>query len=128
MDEVAAEHVGADFIVHYGCACLSPSKRLPLMYVFEKRPVDLEKCTSAFRELYPDTQGHIIIIYDVNYAHAIGKLSYEDFTLLPDVLNGIRPMHKDGNVLLSSQLTNHLLFVSVVSILSLKYQPVSYII
>ncbi|KAI4806813.1 hypothetical protein KUCAC02_017611 [Chaenocephalus aceratus] len=74
VDEVAAEHVGADCIVHYGSACLSPSKRLPLMYVFERRPVDLEKCTSAFRELYPDTHSHIIILYDVNYVHAIDDL------------------------------------------------------
>ncbi|KAI3355095.1 hypothetical protein L3Q82_017964 [Scortum barcoo] len=74
VDEVAAEHVGADCIVHYGSACLSPSKRLPLMYVFERRPVDLEKCSSAFRELYPDTQSHVIILYDVNYVHAINDL------------------------------------------------------
>ncbi|GAA6219424.1 diphthamide biosynthesis protein 2 [Lates japonicus] len=74
VDEVAAEHVGADCIVHYGRACLSPSKRLPLMYVFERRPVDVEKCASAFRELYPDTQSHIIILYDVNYVHAMNDL------------------------------------------------------
>ncbi|KAK5850078.1 hypothetical protein PBY51_014359 [Eleginops maclovinus] len=74
VDEVAAEHVGADCVVHYGSSCLSPSKRLPLMYVFERRPVDLEKCTSSFRELYPDTHSHIIILYDVNYVHAINDL------------------------------------------------------
>lgn len=74
VDEVAAEHVGADCIVHYGSACLSPSKRLPLMYIFERRPLDLEKCTSAFRELYPDTQSQIILLYHVNYVHAISKL------------------------------------------------------
>lgn len=60
--------------MHYGSACLSPSNRLPLMYVFERRPLDLEKCTSAFRELYPDTQSQIILLYDVNYVHAIGEL------------------------------------------------------
>ncbi|XP_047424695.1 2-(3-amino-3-carboxypropyl)histidine synthase subunit 2 [Mugil cephalus] len=74
VDEVAAEHVGADFIVHYGSACLSPSKRLPLKYIFERRPVDVEKCASSFRELYPDTQSHIIVLYDVNYVHAIDDL------------------------------------------------------
>lgn len=74
VDEVAAEHVGADCIVHYGSACLSPSKRLPLLYIFERRPLDLEKCTSAFRELYPDAQSQIILLYDVNYVHAISKL------------------------------------------------------
>ncbi|XP_069554084.1 2-(3-amino-3-carboxypropyl)histidine synthase subunit 2 [Brachyistius frenatus] len=74
VDEVAAEHVGADCIVHYGSACLSPSNRLPLMYVFERRPVDVEKCASSFKELYPDTHSHIIILYDVNYVHAIDDL------------------------------------------------------
>ncbi|XP_031728273.1 2-(3-amino-3-carboxypropyl)histidine synthase subunit 2 [Anarrhichthys ocellatus] len=84
VDEVAAEHVGADCIVHYGSSCLSPSKRLPLMYVFERRPVDLEKCTSAFRELHPDTQSHIVILYDVNYVHAINELMT---LLLPEYPN-----------------------------------------
>lgn len=74
VDEVAAEHVGADCVVHYGSACLSPSKRLPLMYIFERRPLDVDKCTSAFRDLYPDTQSHVILLYDVNYVHAISKL------------------------------------------------------
>ncbi|XP_054479008.1 2-(3-amino-3-carboxypropyl)histidine synthase subunit 2 [Anoplopoma fimbria] len=74
VDEVAAEHIGANCIVHYGSACLSPSKRLPLIYIFERRPVDLEKCSSAFRELHPDTQSHVVILYDVNYVHAINDL------------------------------------------------------
>lgn len=84
VDEVAAEHVEADCIVHYGSTCLSPSKRLPLMYVFEKRPIDLEKCASAFRELYPDSQSHVILLYDVNYVHAVGDLQT---VLLPDYAN-----------------------------------------
>ncbi|XP_061569405.1 2-(3-amino-3-carboxypropyl)histidine synthase subunit 2 [Cololabis saira] len=74
VDEVAAEHVGADCIVHYGSACLSPSRRLPLIYIFEKRPLDVEACASSFRELYPDSQSHIVILYDVNYDHVIDDL------------------------------------------------------
>ncbi|XP_019713037.1 2-(3-amino-3-carboxypropyl)histidine synthase subunit 2 isoform X1 [Hippocampus comes] len=74
VDEVAAEHVGADCMVHYGRACLSPSKRLPLMYVFEKASINVDKCTSVFRELYTDTQAHILILYDVRYMHAIDDL------------------------------------------------------
>ncbi|XP_054622419.1 2-(3-amino-3-carboxypropyl)histidine synthase subunit 2 [Dunckerocampus dactyliophorus] len=71
VDEVAAEHVGADCMVHYGRACLSPSKRLPLMYIFDRGHIDVEKCTSAFRELYPDTQAYVLLLYDVRYTHAI---------------------------------------------------------
>ncbi|XP_059183270.1 2-(3-amino-3-carboxypropyl)histidine synthase subunit 2 [Centropristis striata] len=74
VDEVAAEHVGAGCLVHYGAACLSPSRRLPLIYVFERRAVDLQRCSAAFRELHPDTQSHTVILYDVNYAHSIDDL------------------------------------------------------
>ncbi|XP_056155619.1 2-(3-amino-3-carboxypropyl)histidine synthase subunit 2 [Lampris incognitus] len=84
VDKVAAEHVGAECIIHYGRACLSPSKRLPLMYIFERRPVDLDKCNSAFRDLYPDKQSHVIVLYDVNYAHVIDELLA---LLMPDYPN-----------------------------------------
>jgi len=29
VDEVAAEHIGADGIIHFGKACLSPTRKLP---------------------------------------------------------------------------------------------------
>ncbi|XP_006634793.2 2-(3-amino-3-carboxypropyl)histidine synthase subunit 2 isoform X1 [Lepisosteus oculatus] len=74
VDEVAAEHVGAEGIVHYGRACLSPSRRLPLMYVFGRRPVNLTKCASSFRELYPDKQSHIVVLYDVIYSFIVDDL------------------------------------------------------
>lgn len=73
VDEVAAEHVGADCIVHYGTSCLSPCRRLPLLYVFGKRPIDVQQCAAAFKELYPDPQSHVIVLYDVTYSHAIGN-------------------------------------------------------
>lgn len=81
VDEVAAEHVRADCIVHYGPSCLSPCRRLPLLYVFGKRPIDVQQCATAFKELYPDLQSHVIILYDVTYTHAIGDLR----TLLCDI-------------------------------------------
>ncbi|XP_056104397.1 2-(3-amino-3-carboxypropyl)histidine synthase subunit 2 [Rhinichthys klamathensis goyatoka] len=81
VDEVAAEHVRADCIVHYGPSCLSPCRRLPLLHVFGKRPIDVQQCVAAFKELYPDRQSHVIILYDVTYSHAIGDLR----TLLCDI-------------------------------------------
>lgn len=38
-DEVAAQHLLADCIVHYGPACLSPTARLPVVHVFGRRPL-----------------------------------------------------------------------------------------
>ncbi|XP_058887635.1 2-(3-amino-3-carboxypropyl)histidine synthase subunit 2-like isoform X2 [Acipenser ruthenus] len=76
VDEVAAEHVGAEGIIHYGRACLSPSRRLPVMHVFGRKAVDLERCAESFREHYPDTQSHVIILYDVVYFFIMGNLQH----------------------------------------------------
>lgn len=38
VDEVAAEHVNADVVVHYGRSCLSPTARLPVIYVRIRPP------------------------------------------------------------------------------------------
>ncbi|XP_060787688.1 2-(3-amino-3-carboxypropyl)histidine synthase subunit 2 [Neoarius graeffei] len=108
VDEVAAEHVGADCIVHYGRSCLSPSTRLPLMYVFGKRPINVQECAAVFRELYPDTESHVIILYEVTYSHAI-----DDFQrLLGDtypnaVFSVLRVDHSHGQVYGPVQVSNN---------------------
>ena len=71
VDEVAAEHINADVVVHYGRACLSPTARLPVIYVFTRRPLLLEPLVLAFKETYPDTSTKIIITADVSYADHI---------------------------------------------------------
>ncbi|KAL1435331.1 hypothetical protein MTO96_011064 [Rhipicephalus appendiculatus] len=47
VDEVAAEHVGADAIVHYGHSCLSVPSRLPVLFIF----------------------GRIAVLFDTQYDH-----------------------------------------------------------
>ncbi|XP_074858624.1 2-(3-amino-3-carboxypropyl)histidine synthase subunit 2 [Carettochelys insculpta] len=74
VDEVAAEHVGAEALVHYGPACLSPCRKLPVLHVFGRRALDTERCAGAFRELYPDRQSHVVVLSEVAYAHALGEL------------------------------------------------------
>lgn len=99
VDEVAAEHVGADCIVHYGRSCLSPSRRLPLMYVFGKGPIDVQECARAFRELYPDQTTHVIILYDVTYSHAIDDLQKLLGDTYPNaVFSVLRAEHSHGQV------------------------------
>uniref|UniRef100_UPI00398E9F0D 2-(3-amino-3-carboxypropyl)histidine synthase subunit 2 n=1 Tax=Pristiophorus japonicus TaxID=55135 RepID=UPI00398E9F0D len=74
VDEVAAEHLEADSIIHYGRACLSPSIRLPVMYVFGQKPVDVYQCAASFRALYPDKYTHVIILCDVIYSYVLEEL------------------------------------------------------
>ncbi|KAF2276688.1 putative diphthamide biosynthesis protein Dph2 [Westerdykella ornata] len=74
VDEVAAEHVDADVVVHYGRSCLSPPSRLPVIYVFTERPLDLDAVITTFQETYPDKDQKIILMADIPYSHHIPTL------------------------------------------------------
>lgn len=74
VDEVAAEHVDADVVVHYGRSCLSPPSRLPVIYVFTERPLDLEPLVATFKETYPELDAKIILMADIPYSHHIQPL------------------------------------------------------
>jgi diphthamide biosynthesis protein 2 len=74
VDEVAAEHVDADVVVHYGRSCLSPPSRLPVIYVFTERPLDLDVAVAKFKETYPDTDAKVILMADIPYSHHISPL------------------------------------------------------
>ena len=43
VDEVAASHFNADFIIHYGQTCLSPTSNLSVKFVFAAQPLDTEQ-------------------------------------------------------------------------------------
>ncbi|KAJ7605240.1 putative diphthamide synthesis protein-domain-containing protein [Mycena polygramma] len=67
VDEVAAQHVDADAMVHYGHACMSQTSRLPVIYVFGKKPVDAEDCSRQLAGVFEGTSA--LLRYDVAYAH-----------------------------------------------------------
>lgn len=101
MDEVAAQHVDADAMVHYGHACLSQcvrlllqpdigltfgsrTYRLPVIYVFGKKPIDVDDCVSSFvnvinrtelppRDKQMSEQSTVVLRHDVAYTHVAGN-------------------------------------------------------
>ncbi|MCJ1327682.1 Diphthamide biosynthesis protein 2 [Thelotrema lepadinum] len=93
VDEVAAEHVEAEVVVHYGRACLSPTSRLPVIYVFTQQPLSYEPLLQALRETYPEKDTKIILMADIIYSSHLSSLSSlllgEDYTSLfaPTVLH-----------------------------------------
>ncbi|KAK7183678.1 diphthamide biosynthesis protein 2 [Paraphaeosphaeria sporulosa] len=74
VDEVAAEHVDADVVVHYGRSCLSPPSRLPVIYVFTERELDLDPVISTFKQTYPEKDTKIILMADIPYSHHVPTL------------------------------------------------------
>ncbi|XP_014557634.1 hypothetical protein COCVIDRAFT_96632 [Bipolaris victoriae FI3] len=74
VDEVAAEHVDADVVVHYGRSCLSPPSRLPVIYVFTERELDIDATIATFKETYPEKDKKVVLMADIPYSHHIPRL------------------------------------------------------
>ncbi|GAB5358913.1 hypothetical protein AAMO2058_000499700 [Amorphochlora amoebiformis] len=87
VDEVAAAHVEADALVHYGDACLSNTGKIPTKYVFSKAPLptqdiltrittfaeELKKTRQADNSATSETQ-RIYIYLHSKYQHTIPDL------------------------------------------------------
>ncbi|KAL8857283.1 MAG: hypothetical protein Q9178_006209 [Gyalolechia marmorata] len=75
VDEIAAEHVDADVVVHYGRACLSPTARLPVIHVFTRRPLEVDLVIESFKSTYSDHDQAIVLMADVTYASHLPHIS-----------------------------------------------------
>ena len=103
VDEVAAQHVDADAIVHYGHACMSlcvsipinPAlilllgrmSRLPVIYVFGKKTIDADLCVKKLVEAFDADlingngmqKDAILLKHDVVFAHQAGPFRIRSF-------------------------------------------------
>lgn len=74
MDVLGAEQAGAQALVHFGPACLSPPARpLPVAFVLGQRPVHLELCTKAFEAQNPDPKAPVVLLSEPACSHALGE-------------------------------------------------------
>lgn len=77
VDEIAAEHVDADVVVHYGRSCLSPTSRLPVIYVFTHHELDRAATLEAFEKEYKHKGAKLIMMADVTYQDHVEDLAKE---------------------------------------------------
>lgn len=75
VDELAAEHVHADVVVHYGRACLSPTARLPVIHIFTVQPLAIDPLLRAFQDTFPSRDERIILMADVPYSSHLRHIS-----------------------------------------------------
>ena len=78
VDEIAAEHMNADVIVHYGRACLSPTARIPVIHIFTIQPLpEMPKLIKDFEDFYLLKDTKIILMSDVTYQCHIQSLTQD---------------------------------------------------
>jgi diphthamide synthase subunit DPH2 len=93
-DEVAAQHLDADILVHYGNACLSPSRVLPVLYIFPSvtgseqgaqvtraaeaiTPASLSIKVKHVFDLAPSAE-RVVVLYDIELHSAVGACAVDD--------------------------------------------------
>ena len=74
VDEIAAEHVDAEVVVHYGRTCLSPTARLPVTYVFPTHSLDYSKVLAAFEKTFPHKDTKVVLMGDITYSDHLPAL------------------------------------------------------
>ncbi|WVQ97669.1 diphthamide biosynthesis protein 2 [Kwoniella sp. CBS 9459] len=71
-DVLSCLHLPADFLVHYGHACLTPTDAIPVHYVFPRRKLDIKHVGESLlkeseEELGEDDKKGIVVVWDVAY-------------------------------------------------------------
>ncbi|AFR98449.1 diphthamide biosynthesis protein 2 [Cryptococcus neoformans C23] len=71
-DVLSCLHLPADFLVHYGHACLTPTDALPVHYVFPRQKLDVKQAMGSLlaaskKELDDDGKKGIVVVWDVSY-------------------------------------------------------------
>jgi len=77
VDTVAAQHLRADWIVHYGPACLTTfSNHAYISHVFGRaESFEIDQCVATvLQELQSREQQQLIILYDTVYSHFMDSL------------------------------------------------------
>ncbi|GFR93459.1 2-(3-amino-3-carboxypropyl)histidine synthase subunit 2 [Elysia marginata] len=86
VDEVGAQHYKADCVIHFGSACLSPTTRLPVLYVFGRASIDINDCVSKVQEAV-EQDARVVLVYNTTYSYAADdvysklKAHFKDFVL-----------------------------------------------
>jgi diphthamide biosynthesis protein 2 len=75
VDEVAAEHIDAQVVVHYGRSCLSPTSRLPVIYVFTKHVLGYDAVRQGFEAEFPEKAASVMLMADVTYQDHVPRLA-----------------------------------------------------
>ncbi|EDV93315.1 2-(3-amino-3-carboxypropyl)histidine synthase subunit 2 [Drosophila grimshawi] len=98
VDEIAAAHVEADSVIHFGNACRSKASRLPVLYLYPVLPLQLPKVLQQLAALQPECEEREVYVYlDIGYQHLCeqqppsAELADGEDTLFSQVREVLRP-------------------------------------
>ena len=82
VDEIAAEHVSAEAVIHFGPTCLTATCRLPALWIFTRKSCDTSRLEEAIRDKARDVSSPVVLLYDVEYDHILRDFSLDGISLV----------------------------------------------
>ncbi|EDV48937.1 2-(3-amino-3-carboxypropyl)histidine synthase subunit 2 [Drosophila erecta] len=74
VDEIAAAHVDADSVIHFGNACRSRASRLPVLYLYPELPLNVNVLLGKLVNLRAESKDRQVCVYlDIGYQHVYGE-------------------------------------------------------
>uniref|UniRef100_A0A0R0HCD5 2-(3-amino-3-carboxypropyl)histidine synthase subunit 2 n=1 Tax=Glycine max TaxID=3847 RepID=A0A0R0HCD5_SOYBN len=74
IDEVGASHINADFVIHYGHTCFSPTTTLPVFCVFGKASICVADCVESMSKYALRNSKPIMVLFGLEYAHSMRQI------------------------------------------------------
>ena len=81
MDEIAAEHYTSQGVIHFGHTCLTPTAKLPALWIFTKKLLDVKSLKQQLQEKYSGDSRRVILVYDVEYDHIMNNITVDNVNL-----------------------------------------------
>lgn len=75
VDEIAAEHADAQVVVHYGRTCLSPTSRIPAIYVYTSHELDHAMVMHEFQKEFANKDAKVVIMADLTYQNHVAGVT-----------------------------------------------------
>lgn len=100
VDEVAASHVDADLMIHYGNSCFTKPKKIPCYYVIESKQINLETCLKKFKSEYKNLNDEVVLTSHPHYKEAAShfyKILIEDGYIKVNFLDNFEDFVMPGN-------------------------------
>ena len=82
VDEIAAEHVSAEAVIHFGPTCLTATCRLPALWIFTRKSCDTSRLEETIRDKARDVSSPVVLLYDVEYDHILRDFSVDGISLV----------------------------------------------
>eukprot|EP00172_Hildenbrandia_rubra_P002263 Plantae.Rhodophyta-Hildenbrandia_rubra.ctg2993.p1 GENE.Plantae.Rhodophyta-Hildenbrandia_rubra.ctg2993~~Plantae.Rhodophyta-Hildenbrandia_rubra.ctg2993.p1 ORF type:complete len:489 (+),score=82.67 Plantae.Rhodophyta-Hildenbrandia_rubra.ctg2993:2187-3653(+) len=75
VDEVAAEHLHGELVIHYGDCCLSRTRSLPVLYVPQARDISVQAILQRIKSIAAEGKSNeLLLLWDVSFWKAMDKV------------------------------------------------------